>query len=57
MGLGSGKIKELEHLVEDLRKTIKELQLKNIDLTNWVNKLQRVETRKKADIKNLKMEV
>lgn len=43
--------------MEDLRKTIKELQLKNIDLTNWVDKLQRVESRKKAEIKNLKMEV
>ena len=40
-----------------MRKTIKELQLKNIDLANWVKKLQHVETRKKAEIKNLKMEV
>ncbi|XP_046898613.1 vicilin-like seed storage protein At2g18540 isoform X2 [Hypomesus transpacificus] len=55
--MNHGKINELEHLVEDLRKTIRELQLKNISLSNLVEKLQHVETRKKAEIKNLKMEV
>ena len=43
--------------MEDLRKIIKELQQKNVSLTNWVEKLQRVGTKKKAEMKNLKMEV
>ncbi|XP_062324680.1 trichohyalin-like isoform X2 [Osmerus eperlanus] len=55
--MNHGKIKELEHLVEDLRKNIKELQLKNLSLTNSVEKFQRVRTKKKAEMKNLKMEV
>ncbi|XP_062324681.1 uncharacterized protein LOC134026187 isoform X3 [Osmerus eperlanus] len=54
--MNHGKIKELEHLVEDLRKNIKELQLKNLSLTNSVEKFQRVRTKKKAEMKNLKME-
>jgi len=39
-----------------LRKIIKELQQKNVSLTNWVEKL-RVGIKTKAEMKNLKMEV